>query len=196
MDNQKFSPFNKTIVLASKSPRRAQLLKDAGFIFRIQPIDVNEDFPEDMPLEEVASFLAEKKALATDTGQLMENEILLTADSVVIINKKILNKPTDAEEAKNMLLQLSNQSHKVFTGVCLQSKKKKRLFSNETTVHFGTLTEEEIDFYIQQSKPFDKAGSYGIQDWIGFCKIKKIEGEYANVMGLPVCAIYEALLTF
>ncbi|MEY3321330.1 MAG: hypothetical protein RLZZ417_913 [Bacteroidota bacterium] len=196
MDNQKFSPFNKTIVLASKSPRRAQLLKDAGFIFRIQPIDVNEDFPEDMPLEEVASFLAEKKALATDTGQLMENEILLTADSVVIINKKILNKPTDAEEAKNMLLQLSNQSHKVFTGVCLQSKNKKRLFSNETTVHFGTLTEEEIDFYIQQSKPFDKAGSYGIQDWIGFCKIKKIEGEYANVMGLPVCAIYEALLTF
>lgn len=196
MDNQKFSPFNKTIVLASKSPRRAQLLKDAGFIFRIQPIDVNEDFPEDMPLEEVASFLAEKKALATDTGQLMENEILLTADSVVIINKKILNKPTDAEEAKNMLLQLSNQSHKVFTGVCLQSKNKKRLFSNETTVHFGTLSEEEIDFYIQQSKPFDKAGSYGIQDWIGFCKIKKIEGEYANVMGLPVCAIYEALLTF
>lgn len=196
MDNQKFSPFNKTIVLASKSPRRAQLLKDAGFIFRIQPIDVNEDFPEDMPLEEVASFLAEKKALATDTGQLMENEILLTADSVVIINEKILNKPTDAEEAKNMLLQLSNQSHKVFTGVCLQSKNKKRLFSNETTVHFGTLTEEEIDFYIQQSKPFDKAGSYGIQDWIGFCKIKKIEGEYANVMGLPVCAIYEALLTF
>jgi septum formation protein len=93
-------------------------------------------------------------------------------------------------------LQLSNQSHKVFTGVCLQSKNKKRLFSNETTVHFGTLTEEEIDFYIQQSKPFDKAGSYGIQDWIGFCKIKKIEGEYANVMGLPVCAIYEALLTF
>lgn len=196
MDNQKFSPFNKTIVLASKSPRRAQLLKDAGFIFRIQPIDVNEDFPEDMPLEEVASFLAEKKARATDTGQLMENEILLTADSVVIINKKILNKPTDAEEAKNMLLQLSNQSHKVFTGVCLQSKNKKRLFSNETTVHFGTLSEEEIDFYIQQSKPFDKAGSYGIQDWIGFCKIKKIEGEYANVMGLPVCAIYEALLTF
>lgn len=196
MDNQKFSPFNKTIVLASKSPRRAQLLKDAGFIFRIQPIDVNEDFPEDMPLEEVASFLAEKKALATDTGQLMENEILLTADSVVIINEKILNKPTDAEEAKNMLLQLSNQSHKVFTGVCLQSKNKKCLFSNETTVHFGTLTEEEIDFYIQQSKPFDKAGSYGIQDWIGFCKIKKIEGEYANVMGLPVCAIYEALLTF
>lgn len=196
MDNQKFSPFNKTIVLASKSPRRAQLLKDAGFIFRIQPIDVNEDFPEDMPLEEVASFLAEKKALATDTGQLMENEILLTADSVVIINQKILNKPIDAEEAKNMLLQLSNQSHKVFTGVCLQSKNKKRLFSNETTVHFGTLTEEEIDFYIQQSKPFDKAGSYGIQDWIGFCKIKKIEGEYANVMGLPVCAIYEALLTF
>lgn len=196
MDNQKFSPFNKTIVLASKSPRRAQLLKDAGFIFRIQPIDVNEDFPEDMPLEEVASFLAEKKARATDTGQLMENEILLTADSVVIINQKILNKPIDAEEAKNMLLQLSNQSHKVFTGVCLQSKNKKRLFSNETTVHFGTLSEEEIDFYIQQSKPFDKAGSYGIQDWIGFCKIKKIEGEYANVMGLPVCAIYEALLTF
>lgn len=196
MDNQKFSPFNKTIVLASKSPRRAQLLRDAGFIFRIQPIDVNEDFPEDMPLEEVASFLAEKKALATDTGQLLENEILLTADSVVVINQKILNKPSGAEEAKNMLLQLSCQSHKVYTGVCLQSKNKKLVFSNETTVHFGTLTEEEINFYIQQSKPFDKAGSYGIQDWIGFCKIKKIEGEYANVMGLPVYAIYEALLTF
>lgn len=196
MDNPKFPPFNKTIVLASKSPRRAQLLKDAGFSFRIHSIDVNEDFPDEMPLEEVASYLANKKAMATDIAFLLENEILLTADSVVVINNQILNKPADEVQATKMLLQLSNQCHKVFTGVCLQSKSKKLILSNETTVHFGILTEEEINFYIQQSKPYDKAGSYGIQDWIGLCKIRKIDGEYANVMGLPVYAIYEALLTF
>lgn len=196
MDKPDFSPFNKTIVLASKSPRRAQLLKEAGFQFRLFPIEVNEDFPEDMPPEEVAPFLADKKSKAMDIDQLSENEILLTADSVVVVNQTILNKPADILEATNMLLKLSNQSHKVYTGVCLQSKIKKHLFVNETMVHFGNLTEEEIKYYIHQSKPFDKAGSYGIQDWIGFCRIKKIEGEFSNVMGLPVYAVYEALLTF
>jgi septum formation protein len=196
MVNPTFPPFHKTLVLASKSPRRAQLLKDAGFRFRIHPIDVDETFSEAIPLEEVASFLAEKKAMAVDNSQLLDNEILLTADSVVVVNRKILNKPADADEAASMLRQLSDQSHKVYSGVCLQSREKKHLFTDETTVHFGPITQEEITFYIQEFKPFDKAGSYGIQDWIGLCKIKKIEGDYANVMGLPVHAVYQALLHF
>ena len=196
MDKPIFSPFDKTIVLASKSPRRAQLLKDAGFTFRIHLMDVNEDFPADLQPDQVAMFLANKKAAAADVHQLEEKEVLLTADSVVIIHNKILNKPTDINEAHQMLSILSGQNHKVYTGVCLQSKTRKIILNSETTVHFGTLTEDEISYYLEKYKPFDKAGSYGIQDWIGYCKIKKIEGEYANVMGLPIFDIYQALLDF
>ncbi len=194
--NPPFPPFSKVIVLASKSPRRAQLLRDAGFNFRIHQMDVNEDFSSDMPVAEVAAYLADKKANATDLDIMNENEILLTADSVVVINNQILNKPGSKEEAYEMLQLLSDKTHIVYTGVCLRNTDKKVVFSNQTNVTFGTLSDHEINFYIDQFNPMDKAGSYGIQEWIGFCKIRKIEGEYANVMGLPVYAIYEELLKF
>jgi septum formation protein len=194
--NPPFPPFSKVIVLASKSPRRAQLLRDAGFNFRIHQMDVNEDFSRDMPVAEVAAYLADKKATAADLGIINENEILLTADSVVVINNQILNKPGSKEDAYEMLQLLSDQTHIVYTGVCLRNMDKKVVFSNQTNVTFGTLSDHEIHFYIDQFNPMDKAGSYGIQEWIGFCKIRKIEGEYANVMGLPVYAIYEELLKF
>ena len=194
--NPPFPPFSKVIVLASKSPRRAQLLRDAGFNFRIHQMDVNEDFSRDMPVAEVAAYLADKKATAADLGIINENEILLTADSVVVINNQILNKPGSKEEAYEMLQLLSDQTHIVYTGVCLRNMDRKVVFSNQTNVTFGTLSDHEIHYYIDQFNPMDKAGSYGIQEWIGFCKIRKIEGEYANVMGLPVYAIYEELLKF
>ena len=194
--NPPFPPFSKVIVLASKSPRRAQLLRDAGFNFRIHPMDVNEDFSSDMPVAEVAAYLADKKANAADLDIMNENEILLTADSVVVINNQILNKPGSKEEAYEMLQLLSDKTHIVYTGVCLRNMDKKVVFSNQTNVTFGTLSDHEINYYIDKYNPMDKAGSYGIQEWIGFCKIRKIEGEYANVMGLPVYAIYEELLKF
>ena len=194
--NPPFPPFSKVIVLASKSPRRAQLLRDAGFNFRIHPMDVNEDFSSDMPVAEVAAYLADKKANAADLDIMNENEILLTADSVVVINNQILNKPGSKEEAYEMLQLLSDKTHIVYTGVCLRNMDKKVVFSNQTNVTFGTLSDHEINYYIDKFNPMDKAGSYGIQEWIGFCKIRKIEGEYANVMGLPVYAIYEELLKF
>ena len=194
--NPPFPPFSKVIVLASKSPRRAQLLRDAGFNFRIHQMDVNEDFSSDMPVAEVAAYLADKKANAADLDIMNENEILLTADSVVVINNQILNKPGSKEEAYEMLQLLSDKTHIVYTGVCLRNMDKKVVFSNQTNVTFGTLSDHEINYYIDQYNPMDKAGSYGIQEWIGFCKIRKIEGEYANVMGLPVYAIYEELLKF
>lgn len=194
--NPPFPPFSKVIVLASKSPRRAQLLRDAGFNFRIHPMDVNEDFSSDMPVAEVAAYLADKKATAADLDIMNENEILLTADSVVVINNQILNKPGSKKEAYEMLQLLSDQTHIVYTGVCLRNTHKKVVFSNQTSVTFGTLSDHEINYYIEQFNPMDKAGSYGIQEWIGFCKVRKIEGEYANVMGLPIYAVYEELLKF
>lgn len=196
MGNPLFPPFSKVIVLASKSPRRAQLLKDAGFNFRIHQMDVNEDFSSDLPVAEVAAYLADKKATAASLDILNSNEILLTADSVVVINNQILNKPGSKEEAYEMLQLLSDKTHIVYTGVCLRNKDKKVVFSNQTSVTFGTLGDHEINYYIEQFNPMDKAGSYGIQEWIGFCKVRKIEGEYANVMGLPMYAIYEELLKF
>jgi septum formation protein len=196
MGNPLFPPFSKVIVLASKSPRRAQLLKEAGFNFRIHQMDVNEDFSSEMPVSEVAAYLADKKATSADIDIINENEILLTADSVVVINNQILNKPANKEEAFEMLQQLSDRTHIVYTGVCLRNNEKKVVFSNQTNVTFGKLSDHEIHYYIEQFNPMDKAGSYGIQEWIGFCKIRKIEGEYANVMGLPVYAIYEELLKF
>jgi septum formation protein len=159
-------------------------------------MDVNEDFSSDMPVAEVAAYLADKKATAASLDIMNENEILLTADSVVVIDNQILNKPANKEEAFEMLKQLSNRTHIVYTGVCLRNTDKKIVFSNQTNVTFGTLSDLEINYYIDQFNPMDKAGSYGIQEWIGFCKISKIEGEYANVMGLPVYAIYEELLKF
>ncbi len=187
--------FKKKIILASQSPRRQQLLQQAGFKFEVKVNPINEDFPDDMPLEEVASFLAHNKAQAA-SHFLDEDSILLTADSVVIVGDTILNKPADAEEATAMLRQLSDCMHRVITGVCLLSEKQERVFSEESKVYFDPLGEEEIEYYINEYEPYDKAGSYAIQEWIGLCKINRIEGTYSNIMGLPMQRVYQALLRF
>ncbi len=187
--------FNLKLILASQSPRRKLLLEQAGFEFEIKPLDVDESFPDDMPVEEVAAYLAHKKALE-GLRLLTGEEILITADSVVILNNKIYNKPADKAEAKQMLRDLSGQMHEVMTGVCLMSKTKKIIFSGHSNVYMLPLSEEEIDFYIEKYQPYDKAGGYGIQEWIGLCKIERIEGTYPNIMGLPTDLVYENLLAF
>jgi septum formation protein len=188
--------IDKQIILASKSPRRQQLLRDAGIDFIVRTIDVEEDFPEQMPVEEVASFLARKKALAA-RGFLSEKaQVLLTADSTVILDGIIHGKPVDAADAARILRLLSGRRHLVVTGVCLMSLRKETLFSNHSWVEFGELSEAEIAYYIERYQPFDKAGAYAIQEWIGLRRVRRIEGSYSNIIGLPVSAVYEELLRF
>lgn len=180
------------IILASKSPRRSQLLSEAGFTFKIKTKDVEESYPADMPVKDVAPFLAEKKAMAS-IEVIEDDEILLAADSVVILGNEIFEKPKDVEDAKRILRRLSGNVHQVITGVCLISKKEKRVFAGVSDVHFQPLTEEEIEYYITNYQPFDKAGAYAIQEWIGHCKISKIEGTYSNIMGLPMELVFRNL---
>lgn len=179
------------LILASGSPRRQQLLISAGFVFSVETRNVAEDFPSDMPVADVPVYLARKKAMAFE-GEL-KDQVILTADTVVIIEGQILNKPADEEEATAMLSQLSGKMHEVITGVCLFSKHKTFTFSDRTEVYFKTLTPEEIRFYVTYYRPFDKAGAYGAQEWMGMVAIKKIVGSYFNVMGLPVHLVYKHL---
>jgi septum formation protein len=187
--------MNRPLILASKSPRRSQLLQEAGFDFTVQTFDVDESFSEDMPVEEVAPMLAQKKAQAAK-HLILDREIILSADSVVILEGVIYNKPADYAEAFKMISLLSGKTHRVITGVCLLSKEKEVVFSSVSKVTFAKLTPKEIDYYIQKCQPYDKAGAYGVQDWIGLCKVKKIQGTYANVMGLPVDLVYKKLMGF
>ncbi|MBC7775279.1 MAG: septum formation protein Maf [Phycisphaerae bacterium] len=189
------SIIQRPLILASKSPRRSQLLREAGFSFTLQTFDVDESFPPEMPPEEVAPWLAQRKAQAA-AHLIQEDEIILAADSVVILDGKIYNKPADYEEAFNMIRALSGRQHTVVTGVCLLSKEKEKVFAGLTKVWFSELSDDEIDYYIRTCEPFDKAGSYGAQDWIGHCKITRIEGTFQNVMGLPVDLVYAALRGF
>jgi len=186
---------HKKLILASKSPRRKQLLEMAGIPFTIQTKEVAEDYPLDLPVMEVAPFLARKKAQAC--ANFIEGEaIVLSADSVVIQGQTIYEKPVDKADAQRILRSLSGQMHTVVTGVCLLSKEKEKVFAGYSKVYFDPLTEEEIEFYIDNYQPFDKAGAYAIQEWIGLCKINKIEGTYANIMGLPVDLVYKELQAF
>ena len=189
------SVYNKKIILGSASPRRQQLLKDAAFNFSVQPINADESFPSNLQAEQIALYLCEKKAAAFP-DKLNEDEILITADTIVWIDNIVLNKPVDEFEAKQMLQLLSGKMHQVFTGVCLTTNKSKISFTDETKVYFKSLTEEEILFYIRNYKPFDKAGSYGAQDWLGLIGVEKIEGSYFNVMGLPIHRVYKELQKF
>jgi len=184
--------LSRKIILASQSPRRRQLLSQAGFTFEIKTNPIDESFPEDMPAEEVAEYLAAEKAKAI-LPLVEKGEIVLTADSVVILNNKIYGKPTDEADAHRILSELSGQVHTVITGVCLADGHQQRTFSGITKVHFKELSDAEIEYYVRTCKPFDKAGAYAIQEWIGLCKIDKIEGTYANVMGLPVDLVYREL---
>ena len=195
MQQNQTSMINRPIILASKSPRRHQLLKEAGFEFEVRTRSIDEVFPEEMPVNEVAEYLAKAKADAV-TDWLTGNEVIITADSVVILNNVIYGKPKDAADAFRIIRNLSGSIHQVITGVCIMTKEKTISFSDVANVHFMELTDEEIHFYIQKYEPFDKAGAYGIQEWIGFTKIKKIEGTYANIMGLPIHRVYQELMNF
>lgn len=186
---------NKQLILASKSPRRQELLKGLNLTFEIRTKDVEENYPADLKAEDVPIFLAEKKANAF-LSELKSNEIIITSDTIVIHQGKILEKPQSKEQAHEMLRTLANSTHTVVTGVCIQSLEQKEVFSDHTEVEFSELSDEEINFYIENYKPFDKAGSYGAQDWIGFVAIKKLTGSYFNVMGLPVHLVYEVLKRF
>ncbi len=191
---QKFA--DKKIILASQSPRRHNLLKGIGLDFDILTSEeTDESFPLDMNVDEVPVYLAKKKA-KTFEKFIDEKTILITADTIVSLNGKILNKPSDRSDAENMLNLLSGDSHVVITGVCIKSLHKEISFSAHTTVYFNDLSNEEIAYYLENFKPYDKAGAYGIQEWIGYIGIKKIEGSYFNVMGLPVQKLYEELCKF
>ena len=184
------------IILASNSPRRKELLRglDIAFDVRVQS-DIAEDYPADTAPADVAAYISREKANAyKDT--IAENELVITADTVVIVGNEILGKPHDDAEAKEMLHKISGRKHQVVTGVCLTTTEKQRCFSVSTDVTFKNLKEEEIDYYIETYSPLDKAGAYGIQEWIGYIGVTALEGSYFNVMGLPVQRIWEELNSF
>lgn len=185
----------KKLYLASKSPRRKQILEWAGISFEMLPIDLDEVYPEDMSPYDVPRYLAREKAMVAQKF-LPESGIALTADSVVILDGKLFGKPRDRKDAYRMLAHLSGKIHQVITGVCLISKDKQMIFDSTSDVFFRPLTHEEIEHYLEEYRPFDKAGAYGIQDWMGLNKISRIEGSFYNVMGLPIDLVYEALLRF
>ena len=187
--------FKKKLILASKSPRRKQLLEQAGFSFSIQTTDVEESYSEEIPKEEVPVFLARKKAHASKHF-IQEEEIILAADSVVLLGDEIFEKPKDFDDAFRILEALSGHLHRVITGVCLLSKTKESVFSGVSEVQFYPLTKEEINYYIETYQPYDKAGAYAIQEWIGYCKVSKINGTYSNIMGLPIDLVYKELESF
>ena len=184
--------LQKKIILASKSPRRLQLIQQMGFNVEISNIDVEENYPQDMQYDKIAEFLALKKAQAY-IFPIQENEILLTADTMVFVDGKSIGKPENKEMAISYLESLSNKEHKVITGCCLKTNTKTHLFSVCTNVFFRELTQEEIEYYINNYKPFDKAGAYGIQEWIGSVGIEKIEGCFYNVMGLPTTELFKEI---
>lgn len=184
--------INKKIILASKSPRRKELLQGLGIPFTVKTMEVDEDFPKEMDNTRVALYLAEKKALAFKQ-KLKADELLITADTVVIINGEILNKPNNKEEAIRMLQLLSGNRHQVITGVCMMDQQKRVTFDDLTEVHFKPLDKEDINSYIENCRPYDKAGAYGVQEWIGYVAVYKMIGSFYNVMGLPVHKIYEHL---
>ena len=169
-------------------------MKEAGFHFTSEKPGVDESFPTDLPVDQVARYLAEKKAEYFRLT--MKNEIIVTADTVVILNDRIINKPEDRDEAITMLTALSGKTHIVMTGVCILSKEREESFDDTTEVTFQFLKPAEIEFYVDNYKPYDKAGAYGAQDWIGMVAIQKIVGSYFNVMGLPIHKVYEHLTTW
>lgn len=184
------------ITLASKSPRRAHLLKEAGIPFKVKSLEVDESFPQHLPAKEVAGYLAQKKGRAARKFLESDRDIILTADSVVILRDQIYGKPVNRADAVRILKDLSGQVHQVITGVCIVSSRREVVFSDLSSVHFQELSDAEIDYYIDHYHPFDKAGSYAIQEWIGLCKIARIEGTYSNIMGLPMEKLYRELRSF
>ena len=181
------------LILASNSPRRRQLLTDLGFAYEIRLLEVEEDFPSHLRRAEVAEYLAAHKAAAYTAG-LAPDEVVLTADTIVCLGDDVLNKPADVAEATAMLTRLQGRAHDVFTAVCLRcGDGREVVFSDQTTVHFRALSPAEISHYIATAKPFDKAGAYGAQDWLGMVGIERLEGSYFTVMGLPTHRVWAEL---
>jgi septum formation protein len=184
----------KHVILASNSPRRKELLAGLDLDFEVKVLpNIDESYPENLPAMEVSEYISQKKAEAYK-GLIRENDVVITADTVVICENEIMGKPHDAEDAQRMLRKLSNKSHQVTTGVCITTLKEQVHFSVTTHVSFKELTDDEINYYITTYKPFDKAGAYGIQEWIGYIGCTGLDGSYYNVMGLPVQRIYRELL--
>ncbi len=179
------------ILLASQSPRRKELLTSLGFDFEVVKIDCEEILPENIEIENAAAYLSELKANAY--RKLEQDEVLITADTVVAIDNQILGKPKDEADAKNMLQKLSGKTHQVYTGISIKNLKKTITQTDVADVELEELSDEEIDFYIKTYKPFDKAGSYGIQEWLGMAKIKKMNGSFYTIMGLPTHLVYKIL---
>lgn len=183
---------NYKIILASGSPRRQQFFRDLDLDFEIRLKEIDEIYPPNLIEEDITDYLAVLKSDAFE-GELNEKEILITSDTIVWHENKALGKPKDYDDAFNMLQSLSNKTHKVITSVCFKTKDKVEVFSETTKVTFNDLSDESIRYYLENYKPYDKAGAYGIQEWIGFIGVSKIEGSYANVMGMPVDKVYEYL---
>lgn len=181
------------VVLASQSPRRKELLSNLGIEFSIQTVDVEESFPALLRANEIVEYLAKKKA---DAFPIKPNQLVITADTIVWHNNQLFGKPENAEQAKEMLLQLSGNTHEVFTGVGITTTNKQHIFSVRSEVTFSKLSQEEIMHYIDVYQPYDKAGAYGIQEWIGFVGIESISGSFWNVMGLPIQRLYKELQQF
>ena len=191
------SNLNKyQIILASKSPRRQELLRGMGVDFEIMTKETPEDFPADLSLDEVPKYLSLQKSLAFTDEELPNDYLLITSDTVVICEGEILGKPKDREDAAQMLQLLSGKTHHVVTGVTVRSAEKTESFAVRSDVTFAQLDAEEIDYYIEHCQPFDKAGAYGIQEWIGYVGISGLEGSFYNVMGLPTRKLYQCLKSF
>ncbi|MQP25843.1 septum formation protein Maf [Flavobacterium sp. LMO8] len=193
MLKEKLNKIN--IILASGSPRRQQFFKEMDLHYTIRLKEIEEIYPEHLQAEEITNFLAELKASAFE-NELNENDVLVTSDTIVWLNGKALGKPKDYDDAFKMLQQLANQTHEVITSVCLKSIDKTDVFHCVTKVTFSDLSDEAIKYYLDNYQPFDKAGSYGIQDWIGLIGISKIEGSYTNVVGLPTEMLFQKLMNY
>ncbi|RYD98196.1 MAG: septum formation protein Maf [Sphingobacteriales bacterium] len=189
------------LILASQSPRRKQLLTDAALEFELVIVPTDESYPDHLTRAEIPEFIAEEKALTvyqqlTTEGKLNEETVILAADTIVLLQDKVIGKPKDAADAHQILRSLSGQTHEVITGVCIMNSTRKEIFHSLTKVHFNELSAAQIDYYISRYQPFDKAGAYAIQEWIGLIGISAIEGDLYNVIGLPVNKVVKALDAF
>ena len=183
------------IILASNSPRRKELLAGIDIPFEVRVIDgIDESYPDTLPTKDIAEYISKKKSAAYRQA-MASDELVITADTIVVLGSQVMGKPKDADEACSMLRQLSGQTHQVITGVTLTTTERQISFSVETDVTFKVLSDEEIEYYVSHYRPFDKAGAYGIQEWIGHIGVTGMSGSYFNVMGLPVQRIYKALKT-
>jgi len=187
---------NYHIILASNSPRRRELLGGLDIDFEVKVLpDIEENYPDHLETPEIPVYIATEKAAAYK-DMMAENDLIITADTVVVLGDEVLGKPVNLDDARRMLRELSGQTHQVITGVCLMTRERQRSFAVTTDVTFKELTDAEINYYVEKYQPLDKAGAYGIQEWIGYIGVTGLEGSYFNVMGLPVQRIYNELLQF